>query len=265
MKLKSKVAVVTASITGIGYAALKKIAENGATTYLAAHIEKDCLEAVEALKKQGLDVKYVHFDAFDSTTHQSMIEEVVKQEGRIDILVNNFGTTNPRKDLDLINGDTDTFFNTVNTNIQSVYLTCKAALPHMIQQGGGNIVNVSSIGSILPDLSRLGYMVSKAAINSLTQNIAYEYARQNIRCNAIMPGMTATPAVMQYMTKEFSEDYLKHVPLGRIAQPEEIADAILYLVSDESSYITGNILNMAGGFGMGTPQFSDYMMGNTLG
>lgn len=265
MKLQNKVAVVTASITGIGYAALKKLAEHGATTYLAAHLKDDSQKVIDDLTKQGLDVKYVYFDAFDFTTHAACIEEVVKNEGRIDILVNNFGTGNPAKDLDLVNGDTETFFQTVDTNIKSVYLTSKAAIPHMIKQGGGNIVNVSSIGSIMPDLSRLGYMVSKAAINSLTQNIAFEYARMGIRCNAIMPGMTATPAVMQCMTEEFSQAYLKHVPLGRIAQPEEMANAILYFASDDSSYVTGTIQNMAGGFGMGTPMFGDYMSGNSLG
>lgn len=265
MKLQNKVAIVTASITGIGYATVKKLAENGATTYLAAHLKEDSEKAVKTLTDQGLNVKYVYFDAFDNTSHAACIEEVVKNEGRLDILVNNFGATDPTKDLDLVRGDTETFFRTVNSNIESVYLTSKAAIPHMIQNGGGNIVNVSSIGSILPDFSRLGYMVSKAAINSLTQNIAFEYARMGIRCNSIMPGMTATPAVMECMTEEFSQAYLKHVPLGRIAQPEEMANAILYFASDDSSYVTGTIQNMAGGFGMGTPMFGDYMTGGTLG
>ena len=182
MKLENKVAVVTASITGIGYATVKKLAENGATTYLAAHLKEDSLKAVNELTSQGLNVKYVYFDALDSTTHQACIDEVIQNEGRIDILVNNYGATDVTKDLDLVSGDTDTFFHTVNTNIQSVYLTCKAALPAMIKQGGGSIINVSSIGSIVPDLSRLGYMVSKSAINCLTENIAFEYARYGVRC-----------------------------------------------------------------------------------
>lgn len=260
-----KVAVVTASITGIGNAILKKLAQNGATTYLAAHLKDDSMQVVNELREQGLDVKYVRFDGFDNTTHRAMIEEVVKNEGKIDILVNNFGLTDPKKDLDLITGDTDTFFKTVNSNLESVYLTSKAALPHMIKQGDGRIVNISSIGSVVPDLGRLGYMVSKAAINSLTQNIAFMYARFGIRCNSIMPGMTATPAVVNALSEEYSKMYLSHTTAGRIAQPEEMANAVYFLVSDESSYINGEIINMAGGFGTGTPLYADYLNGKSIG
>lgn len=263
--LKGKVAVVTASITGIGLAILKKLAMNGATTYLAAHLEEDSMKVVNELNEQGCDVKYVYFNGLDNTSHQAMINEVLKNEGRIDMLVNNFGLADVRKDLDLIKGDTDAFFHTVNSNLESVYLTCKAAIPSMIQNGDGRIVNISSIGSIVPDFSRLGYMVSKAAINSLTQNIAFMYSRFGIRCNAIMPGMTATPAVERNLTEDFSKLYTSHIPVGRIAQPEEMANAVYFLLSDESSYINGEIINMAGGFGTGSPLFSDYMSGKTLG
>ena len=97
-----------------------------------------------------------------------MVEEVIKDAGRIDILVNNFGTTDAQKDKNLVDGDTDTFFDTVNTNLKSEYLPCKAVVPYMIENGGGSIINISTIGSIVPDLGRLGYVVSKSGVNALT-------------------------------------------------------------------------------------------------
>ncbi len=261
-KLQDKVAIVTASITGIGFACLKKLAENGATTYLAAHLKDESMKVMEPLIKEGLNVKYVYFNALDSTTHAKMIEEVINAEGKLDILVNNFGATDVTKDKDLVNGDTETFFKTIRTNLESVYLTSKAAVPHMIKQGNGSIINISSIGSITPDLSRMGYAVSKSAINSLTQNIALQYARFGVRCNAILPGATATPALMNNMSEEFIQSFLAHVPLNRMGQPEDIANAVLYFASDDSSYATGIIHNMAGGYGLGTPQYSDFIRAN---
>ena len=258
-RLENKVAIVTASITGIGQACVRKLAEHGATVYLAAHLKEESIEVVNLLRNENLNVKYVYFDAFDSTTHTAMIENVIREEGKIDILVNNFGTTDVNKDFDLINGDTEAFFKIVRVNLESVYLTSKAVIPHMIKRGRGSIINISSIGSIVPDISRLAYSVSKSAINSLTQNIAVQYAKQGVRCNAIMPGMTATPAVEASLNDEFKKVFLSNVPMGRMAEPEDIANAVLYYASDESSFVTGMLHNMAGGFGLVTPLYSDFI------
>ncbi|HBG0411818.1 TPA: SDR family oxidoreductase, partial [Clostridioides difficile] len=152
-------------------------------------------------------------------------------------------------------------FDTVNTNLKSVYLPCKAAIPHMIKNGKGSIVNISSIGSVLPDLSRIAYCVSKAAINSLTQNIATQYAKDNVRCNAVLPGLIATKAALDNMSPEFIKEFLKHVPLNRIGEPDDIAKAVLFYASDDSSFITGDLLEVAGGFGLPTPQFADNILG----
>lgn len=163
------------------------------------------------------------------------------------------------KDLDLLTWDTEEFFNIVNVNMRSVYLTSKYVILEMIKNGGGSIVNVSSVGLISPDLSRMAYCVSKSAINALTENIAAQYARFNVRCNAVLPGITATDAVMNNMSKEFMDSYLCHVPLNRMAKPEEIAEAVLFFASDDSSYVTGHLLDVAGGLGRVTPQYADYI------
>lgn len=215
--------------------------------------------SIKKHKLGNIIAKYVYFDTYKKESCTNMIEEIVKNEGKIDILVNNFGSTNVKVDLDVVNGDSDEFINIISNNLRSVYLPSKAAIPVMVKNGGGSIVNISSIGSVIPDLSRVAYCVSKAAINSLTQNIAVQYGRSNIRCNAVLPGMTLAKALKDNMPKEFLESFLRHVPLNRAAVPEDIAKAVLYYASDDSSYVTGMIHEVAGGFGLGTPQYAEMM------
>ena len=186
-----------------------------------------------------------------------MVEEVLKEEGRLDILVNNYGSTDSSKDKDLLQGDTETFFYTVEDNLSSVYLTCKAAIPAMIKQGSGSIVNISSIGGAVPDVSRLGYCVSKGAINYFTQNIAVQYGSYGIRCNAVLPGLIGTEAVKSNMSSEFVSNFLRHLPIKRIGKPEDISKAVLFLASEDSSFITGELIEVAGGFGLPTPIYGD--------
>ena len=128
----------------------------------------------------AIDAKSVYFDATKTETYETMVKTVIEEAGHLDILVNNYGGTDSETDLDLVSGNTETFFNTMNFNLSSVYLPCKFAIEQMLKQESGSIVNISSIGSILPDVARLGYGVSKSAINSLTQNIAIQYAKHNI-------------------------------------------------------------------------------------
>ncbi|MBO3444617.1 SDR family NAD(P)-dependent oxidoreductase [Clostridium sp. CCUG 7971] len=257
-KLQGKVAVVTSSTKGIGLASAEILAENGALVYIAARSKDLANEVISNIVLKGGEAKFVYFNAREEETYTLMIEEVVKNEGRIDILVNNYGGTNVALDKNLVDGDTDEFFNIVKDNLQSVYLPCKVAVPYMIKNGGGSIVNISSIGSVVPDLSRIAYCVSKSAVNSLTKNIATQYARDNIRCNAVLPGLIATKAAIDNMSDEFIDSFLRHVPLNRMGRPEDIAKAVLFYASDDSSFITGDILEVAGGYSMPTPQYSEY-------
>lgn len=256
-KLENKVAIVTAATKGIGLASSKILAKEGTTVYLGARSEELASQTAEEIQKEGGTAKFVYFNANETETYQSMIDSVANQEGHIDILVNNYGSTNVRLDRDLTEGDTDTFFHILQNNVASVYLPCKAVIPHMEKAGGGSIVNISSIGSVVPDLSRIAYCVSKAAINSLTQNIALQYARKNIRCNAVLPGLIGTNAVLDNMSEEFQASFSRHVPLNRIGTPEDIANAVLYFASDDSSFVTGMIHEVAGGFALGTPQYAE--------
>lgn len=182
-----------------------------------------------------------------------MVDEVAAKEGRLDILVNNFGSTDVKTDLDVVNGPSEDFFRIVNTNLKSVYLPSKAAVPLMAKNGGGSIINIGSVGGLYPDLSRTAYGVSKAAIHFLTKDIAVQYARQGVRCNAVLPGFTATDAALNNMSQAFLDLFLKNVPLNRPGRPEDIADAVAFLASDRAAFITGEILPVAGGFGPAHP------------
>ena len=263
MRLNEKVVLVTASTRGIGHAIVQACAKEGAAVYMAARDLERAQQAADKLNAGGCNVNCVYNDAVKPETFTTMVEEVVAKAGRIDVLVNNFGTSNPGKDLDFAHTDADIFLNTVNTNLRSVFIASQAAANHMTAQGGGSIINISSVGGIVPDISQVAYGTSKAAINYLTKLIAVHEARNKIRCNAVLPGMTATEAVEKHLTEEFRSLFLRHIPLGRMGLPEEIAAAVVYLASDDAAYTTGQILTVSGGFGLATPVYGD-LSGKTL-
>ena len=252
MRLQDKVILVTASTRGIGLAIAKKCAQEGAKVYMAARDMERAKEIANTLH----GAKCVYNDATKPETFPSMVEEVVKDAGRIDVLVNNFGTSNPGKDLDFANTDSKIFLDTVNLNLRSVFMASQAAAKHMTQNGG-SIINISSVGGLVPDISQVAYGTSKSAINYLTKLIAVQEAKHHIRCNAVLPGMTATEAVEQHLSDEFRNLFMKHIPLGRMGLPEEIAEAVCYFASDASAYTTGQILTVSGGFGLATPVYGD--------
>ena len=257
MKLQDKVVLVTAATRGIGLAVVTACAKEGAVVYMAARNEERARKAAEPLVSAGLHVRSVYNDANVPDSFTTMVEDVVALEGHIDVLVNNFGTSDPTRDLDFIHTDPGAFLATVTLNLRSVFLGSQAAARHMARQGSGSIINISSVGGIVPDISQVSYGTSKAAINYLTKLIAVQEAKNGIRCNAVLPGMTATDAVEEKLTPDFKSRFLRHVPLGRMAEPREIADAVVYFASDSSAYTTGQILTVSGGFGLATPLYGD--------
>ena len=252
MRLKDKVILVTASTRGIGLSIVKKCAQEGARVYMAARDLERAQEIADLLS----GVKCVYNDATKPETFSTMVEDVVRDAGRIDVLVNNFGTSNPGKDLDFAHTDPQVFLDTVTVNLRSVFLASQAAVKYMVDHGG-SIVNISSVGGLVPDISQVAYGTSKAAINYLTKLIAVHEAKHRIRCNAVLPGMTVTEAVEKHLSQEFRDLFLRHIPLGRMGFPDEIAQAVIYFASDESAYTTGQILAVSGGFGMATPVYGE--------
>lgn len=255
MKLQDKVVLVTAATKGIGLACAKRCAEEGAQVYLTGRSRDLGKEEAAALREKGWRAQFLYHDAAKVETAAAVVEEVVAQSGRIDVLVNNFGTSDPTRDLDLLRTETEVFLHTVRVNLGSVFAASQAAARHMAAQGGGSIINISSVGGVVPDISQIAYGTSKAAINYLTKLIAVQGAKGGIRCNAVLPGMTATDAVKAHLSEEFRALFLRQTPLARLGLPEEMAAAVLYFASDASDYTTGQLLTVSGGFGLATPLY----------
>ena len=258
MRLQDKVIVVTAATRGIGAAIVRACAQEGATVYIGARNMERAEAEADEMTARGLHVKCVYNDASKPDSYQSMIDTVVAAEGRIDGLVNNFGGTNPAEDKDLLSTSYEHFLAGVDANVGSVFLGCQAAAREMTKTGG-SIVNISSIAGSVPDISQIAYGTSKAAINHMTKSMAVQLARANIRVNAVAPGMTATDAVADNLSDEFKQFFLRHIPLGRMADPAHIAAAVVYFLGDESAATTGQLIEVAGGFGLATPIYADAM------
>ncbi len=247
MRLKNKIAFVTAATRGIGLETVITLAKEGAKVYIAAR-NKDVAEKI-ITENKNLDLHYVHFDASDKNSINDSVNEVLKNEGRIDVLVNNFGGSDVTKDKTIFDTQYEDYINIFDRNLSSVFITSQNVCKHMMKIGGCSIINISTIGSIAPDISRIGYVSSKAAINSLTKNIALQGGNFGIRCNAVLPGLIETDAVKNNLPKKFIDMFLKSVPLKRPGSVGDIANTILFLASDESSYITGQTISVSGGFG----------------
>ena len=254
----SKNVLITGSSHGIGAAAAVAFAQKGYNVGItccknpegAQKVREECLRA-------GGSARVYPADLSRREDCLQLMDAFLSDFETIDVLVNNFGTSNPGKDLDFANTDPAVFLETVNLNLRSVFMASQAAAKHMAKHGGGSIINISSVGGLVPDISQVAYGTSKAAINYLTKLIAVQEAKHNIRCNAVLPGMTATEAVEKNLTEEFRNLFLRHIPLGRIGLPEEIAEAVVYFASDASAYTTGQILTVSGGFGLATPVYGD--------
>ncbi len=260
MRLKDKVVLVTASTRGIGKAIVDRCAEEGAIVYMGARNKEKAEEEINKMGKIGSRVKFVFNDATIPESFETMIDEVIKAEGKLDVLVNNFGTSDPQQDKQLENTNADYFIQTLSINLNSVFRASQKAVSVMAkQENGGSIINISSVAGKVVDISQISYGTSKAAINYLTKLIAVQEAKHKIRCNAIMPGLIETDATKEKINDQFKAIFLKQTPLNRMGKPEDIANAAVFLASDESSYITGETLTISGGFGLATPLYGDFV------
>lgn len=259
MRMKDKVVLVTAAANGIGLATATVCAKEGATVYLADRAFELAEERAADLVSQGYRAHALYFNALEKETHTAIVNDVIKNEGKIDGLVNVYGGTTPGKDKTIFEESYETFIGFVDAHLASVFLTSQAAVRSMAGTGGGSIVNIASVSGVAPDLTSIAYGTSKAAVMYLTKQIAVQTARANIRCNSVAPGMTATQTVKKFVTPEFQEFFLRHTPIKRLAAPDEIAAAVLYFLSDESAFTTGQNLTVSGGFSLAQPTFADMM------
>jgi len=249
MKLKEKVTIITGATSGIGTAAAKLFAEEGATVVAVGRKLEKGNSLAEEIKSKGAKAIFIRADVTKSKDVQELVQKTVQEFGRIDVLYNNAG-------IDLMGTVLDTteeqWDRVINTNLKSVFLTCKYVIPHMAKQGGGVIVNTASELGTVGAREMAAYCASKGGTINLTKALAIDCAPLNIRVNCLCPGPVDTPMLERIFNcasdpARLREAQIKGVILQRIAMPEEIARAALYLASSDSSYNTGNILLVDGG------------------
>lgn len=246
--LENKIAIVTGGSRGIGEAIALKLAENGANvafTYLSSDEKAKTLE--EKLQSFGIKAKAYKSNAADFSECEKMVNDVVKEFGTIDILVNNAGIS---KDNLLLRMTPEQWDEVMATNLKSVFNMTKQAIRPMMKARKGSIINMSSIVGMRGNAGQSSYAASKAGIIGFTKSIAAELGSRNIRCNAIAPGFVETDMTHYLKEGEAAKSFLEKIPLTRFGSAEEIANVTLFLASEMSSYITGQVISTCGGLNM---------------
>ena len=245
MRLEDKVAIITGGGSGIGRATAKLFAQEGAKVVVADYKADAGREVAQAIKDAGGDALFVEVDVSDSAQVQRMVRAALDAYGGIDILFNGagvlaFGT--------VLETDEEAWAWLMSINLTGVYLCSRAVIPHMIERGGGSIVNTSSstgAHDVAPNIA--AYVTSKGGVTLLTKAMAVDHAKDNIRVNAIAPGPTDTPMLRDNLSSEELEAFAATFPMKRLGRPEELAYAALFLASEEASFVTGAILAVDGG------------------
>jgi 3-oxoacyl-[acyl-carrier protein] reductase len=243
MRLEGKVCLITGAASGIGKATTLLFAQEGATV-IAGDISKENLDSL-VKEAEGLPGKVDPYilNVTDRDQIKEVVEKVVQKYGRIDVLVNNAGIT---RDALLVRMKEEDWDAVINVNLKGVFNVTQMVVPYMIKQRNGSIVNVSSVVGIYGNPGQTNYAASKAGVIGMTKTWAKELAGRNIRVNAVAPGFIETP-MTEKLPEKAREAALSRIPLGRFGKPEEVAQVILFLASDESSYVTGQVIGIDGG------------------
>jgi len=244
-RLEGKVAIVSGGARGQGAAIGQLFAEHGAKVLLG-DVRDEMGEAhAKGLRERGLDVRYSHLDVTVSADWASIVDLAESSYGFLNVLVNNAGVLSS---ADAVEETEENWNRVVATNQTGMFLGMKHAVPAIRRAGGGSIINTSSILGFVAADGWIAYAATKGAIRMMTKSAAISYARDNIRVNCVAPGLVLTPMVLEDGDEESNAAFAAATPLGRGAQPIEIANGVLFLASDESSYMTGSELLLDGGF-----------------
>lgn len=254
MRLAGKVALVTGATQGIGSHIVLRLAEEGASVTFTGRNKAKGLEVQDRYRAAGLKVTFINGDVSIEEQVKAAIDETVAAYGGLDILVNNAAATDiagsGMADSTVENVPTEIWDQTFKVAAYGTFWMAKYAIPHMRKAGGGSIVNITAASSTRAITGRPSYQASKGAVNSLTRQIAIDYAPEGIRCNAVVVGFINTgEEVMQMLLKNssFINEIRRTIPTPRLGDPRDIANAVLFFASDESSYVTGTMLPVDGG------------------
>jgi len=249
MRLSGKVAIITGAGSGIGRASAVLFAREGARLSLNGRRKENLEETAALIRREGGEVLCVAGDASKAADVEELLAQTIARFGKVDILFNNaaVGYSSPYVMGSVVDTPEADWSQVLDINLKSVFLTTKAVIPHMLKTGGGSILNCSSINGVI-GCGADAYSASKGGINALSRALAVAYGKHKIRVNVVSPGPTETPMIQKALQeKQFNDYWSNAAPMKRIARPEEVAYAALFLVSDEASFITGQNLLVDGG------------------
>jgi 3-oxoacyl-[acyl-carrier protein] reductase len=247
MTLTGRVALITGASQGIGHACALALARAGASVAVAARNRQKLDDLVAQISTAGGKASAFAIDVADEDQIKSGVKAALAEFGKIDILVNNAGITRDQLVMRMKRADWDAV---LTTNLTSAYLCIQQVIGSMLKQRWGRIINISSVFGQTGQAGQANYAASKAGLIGLTLAMAREVASRNITCNAVAPGFIDT-SMTAALSEEFKQNAVKTIPLGRVGTPEDVANAVTFLASDEASYITGHVLNVNGGLLMG--------------
>ena len=241
--LNNKIAIVTGASQGIGKIIAFELAKSGAHVVCISRNKKAIESIVEEITINGGQASSFPCDISDSDTLSEIITEIIKENSRIDILVNNAGIT---KDSLLIRMSIEQWDDVINTNLKGAFHCTKAVMRYMMKNKFGRIINITSIVGLTGNAGQANYAASKAGLIGMTKSIAKEVASRGITANCIAPGWIET-SMTEKLSEEVKSEFLSHIPVGRIGSPDDIANAVIFLASDEAGYITGQTITVDGG------------------
>ena len=256
-RLSGKVAIVTGSTSGIGIGIAKVYAKEGAQVIICGRREARGQEVVDEIVAEGGKASYHFMDITQAESIEALMADTAKEFGKIDILVNNAANV-ALKDGRVDELTLEMFDDIVQSDLRGTFYAIKCALPYMLENGGGSIVNIGSMASCGGDLGSTAYACAKAGVDILTQYTAQQYGKQGIRCNCIRPGLIVTPQNEAKVPQALKDIFLGSIMVSRYGCPEDIAHAAVYFGSDESAYVTGQIINVDGGMNSHAPTVAQF-------
>ena len=246
MRLEGKVALISGGARGMGAAEARIFAAEGASVVIGDILEEEGNRVEAEIAESGGEAVFVTLDVTSEADWQAAVDTAVERFGKLDILVNNAGIWDRGK---VEEQSSESWDRVMNVNSKGVFLGTKAAIPAMREAGGGSIVNISSVAGLVGSAGSTAYNASKGAVRLLTKGTAIQYAAEGIRCNSVHPGPIETQMLAEvYPDDDMREERLTAIPLGRLGQMEDVANGVLFLASDEASYMTGSELVIDGGY-----------------